>query len=76
MNIIHDQLMIKICEKLVPIVLKELKKLRAKEQLINITEPMIYFCLYGQLGILKCNSLTYDEKLKEIGLLINKIIDV
>lgn len=70
---IHNELLLKICEKLIPILLEELKKWKQKT---HITEPMIYFCLYGQLGILKCDTLTHEEKLKEIESLINKILSI
>ncbi|WP_170816498.1 TetR/AcrR family transcriptional regulator [Clostridium beijerinckii] len=73
---IHDELLLKICEKLIPILLKEVEKWNKTEKNINITESMVYFCLYGQLGILKLDSLTHEEKLKEIELLINKIIGI
>ena len=63
----HDQLSIRVCEKLVPLVEKLL--LRAKQkgeiQFKDLYTASI-FCVYGQLGILLDENLTQKDKSKKI----------
>lgn len=63
----HDQLSLKVCEKLVPIVTKLLKTAQAKGELsLEDVETAAYFCVYGQLGILLSNDINVEEKGKRI----------
>lgn len=63
----HDQLSLKMCEKLVPIVEKLLLKARQKGeiQLEDLLTAAI-FCVYGQLGILLENHMDQKEKANRI----------
>ena len=63
----HDQLMLKVCEKLVPIVEKLLQQARQRGEIqLDDLQTAATFCIYGQLGILLANNLTQEEKSKRI----------
>lgn len=63
----HDQLTLKVCEILVPVVTRLLEKADAKGELhIPDKETAATFCVYGQLGILLDESLPIGEKNKRI----------
>lgn len=63
----HDQLSLKVCEKLVPIVTKLLQSAKASGEIqIDDVEVAAYFCVYGQLGILLNNSVDAKEKSRKI----------
>lgn len=63
----HDQLSLKTCEKLVPIVEKLLLQARQKGeiQLADLSTAAA-FCVYGQLGILLENGMDQKEKADRI----------
>ena len=59
----HDQLSLKICEKLVPIVTELLASAQAKGEIhLEDIETAASFCVYGQLGILFNPGMDADEK--------------
>ena len=63
----HDQLSLKVCEKLVPAVIRLLEKARENGEItIDDIETAAYFCVYGQLGILLNNHGSAEEKAKRI----------
>lgn len=63
----HDQLTLKVCEKLVPIVEKMLQKAQQKGEIqFDDLQTAAAFCVYGQLGILLADNLTQEEKTKKI----------
>ena len=63
----HDQLSLKVCEKLVPLVEKLLLRARQKgEMQFDDIQAAAMFCVYGQLGILLADDLTQDDKSKRI----------
>ena len=63
----HDQLTLRVCEKLIPIVEKLLQQARQKGEIhFDDLQTAATFCVYGQLGILLANDLTQDEKSKRI----------
>ena len=63
----HDQLTLKVCEKLVPIVEKLLQQARQRGEIrLDDLQTAAMFCVYGQLGILLANNLTQEEKSKRI----------
>ena len=63
----HDQLTLKVCEILVPIVTKLLERADAKGEIhVPDQETAAMFCVYGQLGILLDGSLSTEEKNKRI----------
>ena len=63
----HDQLSLKVCEKLVPIVENLLLKARQKGEIrFDDLRTAAMFCVYGQLGILMAEDLTQEEKSKRI----------
>ena len=63
----HDQLTLKVCEKLVPIVEKLLQQAQQKGEIqFHDVQTAARFCVYGQLGILLANDLTQEEKTKRI----------
>lgn len=63
----HDQLSLKVCEKLVPLVEKLLQQARQKGELrFDDIQAAAMFCVYGQLGILLADNLTQEEKSKRI----------
>lgn len=63
----HDQLALKMCEKLTPMVSSLLSAANEKgeTQLIDI-ETAASFCVYGQLGILLNHQYSAEEKGKKI----------
>ena len=63
----HDQLSLKVCEKLVPLVEKLLLRARQKGEIqFDDIQAAAMFCVYGQLGILLADDLTQDDKSKRI----------
>ena len=63
----HDQLFLKVCEKLVPLVEKILEQARQKGEIqMDDLQTAATFCVYGQLGILRTPDLTQEEKIKKI----------
>ena len=63
----HDQLTLKVCEKLVPLVEKLLQQARQKGEIrFDDLHTAATFCVYGQLGILLAENLTQEEKTKKI----------
>ena len=63
----HDQLTLKVCEKLVPVVEKLLQQARQKGEIrFDDLQTAATFCVYGQFGILLADDLTQEEKSKRI----------
>lgn len=63
----HDQLALKVCEKLVPLVEQLLRQARQKGEIqLDDTQAAAAFCVYGQLGILLADNLTQEEKSERI----------
>ena len=63
----HDQLTLKVCEKMVPIVEKLLQQAQQRGEIkFDDLQTAATFCVYGQLGILLANDLTQEEKSKRI----------
>jgi len=63
----HDQLTLKVCEKLVPFVEKLLLKAKHSGEIqIDDLRTAADFCVYGQLGILLADDLTQEEKTQKI----------
>lgn len=63
----HDQLSLKVCEKLVPLVEKLLHRAQQKGEIqFDDLQAAASFCVYGQLGILLADDLTQEEKSKKI----------
>ena len=63
----HDQLTLKVCEKLVPAVEKLLQQAQQKGEIqFPDVQTAAAFCVYGQLGILLATDLTQEEKSKRI----------
>ena len=63
----HDQLTLKVCEKLVPTVEKLLRQARQKGEIpFDDLQTAAMFCVYGQLGILLADDLTQEEKSEKI----------
>lgn len=63
----HDQLALKVCEKLVPLVEKLLQRAKQKGEIhFDDLEAAATFCVYGQLGILLADDLTQEDKSKRI----------
>ena len=63
----HDQLTLKVCEKMVPIVEKMLQRAKEKGEVkFDDLQTAAAFCVYGQLGILLADDLTQEEKSKRI----------
>ena len=63
----HDQLMLKVCEKLSKVVAKLLEHAKEKGEIsIDDTRATALFCVYGQIGILLNKEYTAEEKEKYI----------
>ena len=63
----HDQLTLKVCEKMVPIVEKLLQQAQQKGEIqFDDLQTAASFCVYGQIGILLSSDLTQEEKSKRI----------
>ena len=63
----HDQLALKVCEKLEPIVEKLLQKAHQNGEIrFDDLQTLARFCVYGQLGILLDEKLKQEEKTQKI----------
>ena len=63
----HDQLALKVCEKLEPIVEKLLQKAHQNGEIrFDDLQTLATFCVYGQLGILLDEKLKQEEKTQKI----------
>ncbi|WP_324823893.1 TetR/AcrR family transcriptional regulator [Sinanaerobacter sp. ZZT-01] len=64
---IHDQLSMKICHKLVPILKEQIQReVDLGELHFTDSETAASFCIYGQLGILLRDDLSGEERLNRI----------
>lgn len=63
----HDQLSLKVCEKLLPTVTSLLERAQQTGEIdVNDAAAAAAFCVYGQLGILLNADYTPEEKAKRI----------
>ncbi len=63
----HDQLSLKTCEKLVPVIEKMLQKAQENGEIqLEDLKTAAMFCIYGQLGILLDDGMDQKEKAKRI----------
>lgn len=63
----HDQLTLKVCEKLSRVVAEILGHAKKKGEIsIEDTKTAAFFCVYGQIGILLNKNDTAEEKEKQI----------
>ncbi len=63
----HDQLTLRVCEKMVPVVEKMLQHAQQKGEIqFDDLQTAATFCVYGQIGILFSDDLTQEEKSKKI----------
>lgn len=63
----HDQLTLKVCEKLSKIVVKLLEQAKEKGEIsIDDVQTAAFFCVYGQIGILLDGTYTAEEKERRI----------
>ncbi len=63
----HDQLALKMCEKLVPIVFDLINSASEKGEIqVEDLETTASFCVYGQLGILLNGQYSAEEKERKI----------
>lgn len=63
----HDQLALRVCEKLIPPVEKLLRQARQRGEIqLDDLHTAAMFCVYGQLGILRANDLPPEDKQKRI----------
>lgn len=73
----HDQLALKICEKLTPVVSKLLNTAKEKGEIkLSDTETVASFCVYGQLGILLSPQYSIEEKGRKIREILYFILKV
>lgn len=64
---IHDQLSMKICRKLVPILKEQIQReIDLGELHFTDADTAASFCIYGQLGILLRDDLSGEERLNRI----------
>lgn len=64
---IHDQLSMKICRKLVPIIKEQIQhEIDSGELHLTDADTAASFCIYGQLGILQRDDLSGEERLNRI----------
>ncbi|GAA0076566.1 TetR/AcrR family transcriptional regulator [Clostridium sp. CTA-5] len=76
-EILHEQLTIKIAKYLIPSLCKEFKKLYEKGEIyIKNIEIMTNFIMYGQIGVLSCEDISMEEKIKQIRVFINSILEI
>ena len=63
----HNQLSLKTCEKLVPVIEKMLQKARENREIqLEDLKTAAMFCIYGQLGILLDDGMDQKEKANRI----------
>lgn len=71
----HNQLSLKICSKLQPIVSNLLAKANERGEIhIQDTETAASFCVYGQLGILLNQKLAPEEREERIRIFLLELI--
>lgn len=72
----HQQLSMKVCEKMTSIVQRMLDKAIKKGEIKQLdTKTVASFCVYGQLGILQDDELKAEEKIKKIKEFLLKIFN-
>lgn len=75
-EMLHEQLMIKITQYLIPKVCEEFQKLSKKGEVhIENIESVVSFIMYGQIGVLSCN-IPLENKVKQIRGFINSILGI
>lgn len=76
-EMLHEQLMIKIAKYLIPSIQKELMKLCDKGEIsIKNIEIVTNFIMYGQIGVLTCENIPMNEKIKQIRIFIDSILGI
>ncbi|MCC0636600.1 TetR/AcrR family transcriptional regulator [Clostridioides sp. ES-S-0001-02] len=74
---IHDQLSLKVCEKLVPIVKKQIELAHSRGEIdVPDSDTTAYFCVYGQQGILLRNDISNDEKIERIRSFLTYLMNI
>ncbi|RDY22650.1 TetR/AcrR family transcriptional regulator [Romboutsia maritimum] len=74
-EMLHEQLIIKIAKYLIPSLCKEFEKLCEKGEIhIENVEILTNFIMYGQIGVLSCEDISMEEKIKQIRGFINLIL--
>lgn len=74
-EMLHEQLVIKVIKYILPSICDEIKKL-SKRQNLNIrnVEMLTSFLMYGQIGVLSCENVSMDMKIKQIKEYINLML--
>ncbi len=78
-EMLHEQLMIKIAKNLIPSVSKELTKMAEKGEIqisSDDVEVVTNFIMYGQIGVLGCENIPMDEKIKEMRKFIDLLLGI
>ncbi|MEL5897908.1 TetR/AcrR family transcriptional regulator [Clostridium sporogenes] len=78
-EMLHEQLMIKIAKNLIPSVSKELTKMAEKGEIqisSDDVEIVTNFIMYGQIGVLGCENIPMDEKIKEMRKFIDLLLGI
>lgn len=74
---LHDQLLLRVCEKLSPVVKKYLQDAVATNQIeIPNVAAATSFCVYGQLGILLDRNILETEKTEKIKSFLKFILKI
>lgn len=74
---LHDQLLIRVCEKLSPVVRKYLKDAVENKQIdIPDIDAATSFCIYGQIGILLDKNIPQNDKMEKIKLFLKYILKI
>lgn len=74
---LHDQLLIRVCEKLYPLVKKYLQDAVINKEIeVPDIDAATSFCVYGQLGILLDKSISDMEKMEKIKIFLKFILKI
>lgn len=74
---IHDQLSIKICAKVTPIIKEQIQReMDLGELHFTDADTAASFCIYGQLGILLRDDLSGEERLTRIRTFLLQLLDL
>lgn len=74
---IHDQLSMKICRKVAPIIKEQIQReMDLGELHFNDADTAASFCVYGQLGILLRDDLSGEERLNLIRTFLLQLLEL
>lgn len=74
---LHDQLIMKICKRIIPYLYEELIELQRKDEIqVDNLDTLVEFIVYGQISLWECQTVPYEQRIYNIGQYIRILLKV